>query len=148
MTDKKLYEIINPSDEVHIEAADQMVACVAILFLGEGKYGLQNEHGESILPLFFFGGHEGWLAQRGVPDLPEYLVTNVDAIADVLDTATLGSARDYAFYKSAVEAIDDPVKREAFREQWDDKKRSSSNNICAAARSLARALRARAAVAS
>lgn len=145
MTDKKVYELSNPSDAVHVEAEDTTVACVAVLLLGQGRYGLRDEHGETVLPLLFLGGLHQWLAARKITDLDTFLKANASAMADVLDTATLGSAKDFKFFKSAMAAIDDPVKRAAFREEWDDKKRSSTNNICAAAHRLAQRFRERAA---
>lgn len=140
----KLYEIINPSDPVRVESEDQTVACVAVALLGEGRYGLRNEDGDSVLPPLFLGGTEQWLASVGIASLDEYVETNASAIATVLESATLGSAKDFAFFKSAMAAIDDPAKRKAFREEWDDKKRSSENNICAWAHELAQRFRKRA----
>lgn len=54
------YEIINPSDEVFIEADSHEVACVAVACMGEGEYGLKEVGGDLEMPLLLFGTADKW----------------------------------------------------------------------------------------
>lgn len=47
------FEIINPSDEAYIEG-DFKICCLATLFFGDGKYGLQQVGGDLTMPILFF----------------------------------------------------------------------------------------------
>jgi len=61
MTEKKKFEIINPSDEAYIEGSFK-VCCLATLIFGEGQYALQQVDGNLKMPLFIFGiGFQEWL---------------------------------------------------------------------------------------
>ena len=60
-----IYEIINPSDTVTIEADDVDVARAACLAIGGGKYGLEDEQGDQAMPVMLFGGYEDWCAESG-----------------------------------------------------------------------------------
>jgi hypothetical protein len=142
-----VWEIINPSDAYTIEAPDFRTAAAAVLVLGEGKYGLRPEdedEGES-MPLFLFGGHEGFLATHfgGEDGLGEFIRDNPGPLADAFDSVLLGRFDRRRDYKAALAAIDDPVKREQFRDAWHDN-RSSLNDIGGRARDIARHLRGRA----
>ena len=52
------YEIVNPSDACTIEAPDDNTAAIAVILLGEGKYGCEKENGESINTLLMFSFKE------------------------------------------------------------------------------------------
>jgi hypothetical protein len=139
-----IYEVINPSDEVTIESEDELVACVAILTLGNGKLGLTRADGGRSLPLFIFGGAEEWLAEKGIPvpgGFRDYLTARALDIAAVLESAMCCSAGTRAAVLAAVG--DDPAKRVEALARFNDTKRSSLNNICGAAHELAAAYRAR-----
>lgn len=139
-----VWEIINPSDAYTIEAPTFPIAAAATLMLGEGRLGLSPENEDDpSLPLFLFGGHEKFVADYFDGDLTAFLMANEAGIADALDSVLLGGFGRRADYAAAMAAIDDPAKREAFREKWQDK-RSSLNDIGHAAWRLAERLRERA----
>lgn len=135
-----IYEIINPSDAVTIEADDEMVACVATLLIGEGKMGLMRyPDGESVLPLFMFDGFEEWQQAHGL-DLASFLVERRGEIADCLASAVCCQASERAAVVKAIEAAGGDI-QEALR-VYNDEKRSSLNDICDYAHSRAAQLRA------
>jgi hypothetical protein len=144
----KLYEIINPSDPYTIEAPSLDVAFVACLFLGTGQYAFKplDEDGEEI-PLFIFGGMEAWCAEH-LEEGFEAVVTRVTTepakrkeLADCFDSCLIGRREDRNAYRAGLELIDDPAKREQWRDRWHDDRRSSLNNIGARAFEMASKLR-------
>lgn len=80
-----LYEISNPSDAITIEHDDELVAAVAVLCIGEGRYGLVRPDGTQAMPIFLLGGAEAWLATKGI-ELELYFTTRVDDIATALES--------------------------------------------------------------
>jgi hypothetical protein len=55
MTD--IREVINPHDKITIDCSDMDAAQLAVLFVGNGKYGIEGDDG---LPLLLLGGSEEW----------------------------------------------------------------------------------------
>jgi len=81
------YTLINPSDAIYFEVdgeIDEIAAAVAILFLGQGRYGLDGPDG-CVVPIWLFGGHEEWFRDRGW-DVNDAIAEKTDAAADFLDT--------------------------------------------------------------
>jgi hypothetical protein len=80
-----LYEISNPSDAITIEHDDEMVASVAVLFVGKGAYGLKRTDGTQAMPIFLLGGAQDWLASRSI-DLDSYVPAHLADIASALES--------------------------------------------------------------
>ncbi len=77
-------KISNPHDEATIECSDWIAACLAVLFVGEGKYGIM---GEKRMPVFILGGAEEWIKQEFRMGLEEAIETvGYARIADALET--------------------------------------------------------------
>lgn len=133
-----MYEIINPSDKVLVEADDEDVACVAVLLLGEGRYGLRRVDTDvTVLPVFLIGGAVEWLHARGIvskptvdaPGLHDWIKAHARELAAVFDSAFYGRESELKALKKALEHVSDPVvRREAVR-RYNDEKRSSMNDI-------------------
>lgn len=92
-----VYELVNPSDKYTLESADPAAAVAACLYLGNGAYGLEDEFGETVCPLFLFGKAEEelqvWSEERfglTVADLLE--------LADDLDCPGCGRNEEIAGY--------------------------------------------------
>lgn len=51
-------EIVNPSDECYLESDDLEAMAFSTLFISDGKYALQDEEGNQVLPLFLFANME------------------------------------------------------------------------------------------
>ena len=88
------YEIMNPSDKCFIEGTDFKTVCLATIFLGEGKYGLQRADGQpdgSMPPIIFA---KGWFLDRFGQTVEEAIKTcDKNALKDVLKTVELEGER-------------------------------------------------------
>lgn len=131
-----LFEVINPSDSVTLEAEDVDVARAVCLLLGEGKYALNDENGEEVLPLLFLGGFEEWAAEHNF-DLGRICDTQRQAIIACLESASCCSLKDRRAIRAAVG--DDPTALA----RYNDEKRSSLNDICGYASRIAARHRAK-----
>lgn len=138
-----IFELINPSDAVTFIGDDITVAGVAIMVLGRGRYGLTDDKGEVVVPLMLFGGSEYWLAEHGVDDLDAWLTANYLRVAEFLETCAYGSRLEREAFDQAIARMT-PEHAEAHREWWNDRNRSSMNNIGQAAAAYAKTLRKKA----
>ena len=137
-----IYEIINPSDAYTIKSDSKAVACLACLLVGEGQYGLQDEGGESLLPFFMFGGDpKAWFKEEFGTGLDAFIDESLEEIADCLDSILIGKIGTRQGIEAMLEVISDPVEREKAWAAWQDKKRSSMNDIGSHAKNLAKAFR-------
>lgn len=141
-----LFEIVNPSDTATLEAVDFEVACCACLLLGEGTYGLREVGGVREMPIlaFFPGDANTWFSGQFGRTVEAALnaIWKDSALSACLESVLLGNADDRDVYRTAMEAITDEAARKKFKATWHDKHRSSMNDICKAAWSLADRLRA------
>jgi hypothetical protein len=139
----RLYEIMNPSDPYTMEVEDFKEAAVGLLMLSTA-FALEpvdSKEGPR-MPMFLFGGMDKWIEANVCrpDDLQKWIQDHKAGIAKALESVLIGEKGQRELYQSAMEAIDDPVKREAFREKWHDTKLSSVNNIGGAAWSMAKRL--------
>lgn len=148
----KLYEIINPSDKCCLalpDDGDDRIAIVACLLLGEGRYALTREpEGTKVCPLFLFGGAMEWLiSEHQITDFGGWVKQHASDVADCLDSIFYGDAREHAALEAGLANV---TKQAAAisRAAYNDRKRSSLNNIDRAARELAAWLRSVAKVAT
>lgn len=81
------YEIINPSDYCTIEHDSLLAAAVACLLLGRGQYALEPvEEGAEKVPMFMFGGFEGWWGERSDVNVNEWMDTNKEVLAEAMES--------------------------------------------------------------
>lgn len=132
----QICELSNPSDKITFVVDDVRVAGVAVMLLGNGWYGLTNAKGEDVVPLMFAGTHKQWLIDNQIPDLDAYLTANAAALAAFLDTCAYGSITEREGYDAAIARMT-PENAALHRAWWNDRNRSSLNNIGAAAAKLA-----------
>ena len=135
-----LLEIINPSDKVTLEADDPIVASVCCLLLARGQHGLENEEGETILPLMIFGGLEEWLKKNGIDDLDDYIDNHMPEMIKVLESVLYGGFDTRELFNKAIEIMNNEEAMK-YRKEWNEKKRSSMTNIGKAYLSYAEKLR-------
>lgn len=137
-----ILEIINPSDPYTMEADDLAVAAAAILFIGNGKLGLQDDKEETVLPLVAFSGVDvgEWFKAEFGRDLGHVFEHDKLAIADALDTVLIGNKRDRELYIETRRRLsaEDVL---SYRDTWHDKKRSSMTDIGQAAWDTAKRIR-------
>lgn len=142
-----IYEIINMSDPYTIEAKSLDVAAVACLFLGRGQYAFDpiddNESAE--VPMFMFGGTDEWCQNHFHESFQSMVdrVTKEKAVelAECFESCLIGKFAERKTYQAGIELIDDPEKREKWRNKWLEDRRSSMNNIGARAYEMAKKLR-------
>lgn len=125
-----VYEIHNPSDPVTVEANDLAVARTAALLLGRGAYWMTDEHGDEVLPMFVACDFKAWADQHEY-DLSQTMLDRRQEIIACLSSALCCTPRE----RPALAALmgDD---RQA-REQYNEARRSSINDICGQAYRLA-----------
>ncbi len=130
-----LYEVINPSDDVTFRAADPKIAIGVTMVVGEGQYPLEDEKSTNYPTMFLSGKKED--ADKGlqpyftsVENMLEYLDAHLQETIDALESFSVVSIAGRVDFEKALEAIDDPEKRKKWREEFEDRHRSSVNNIC------------------
>ena len=116
-----------------------------VVLLGSGRYAAEPlEEGVEKVPLFLFGGSEEWWAQHGDGQPMEGMVDrHIATLVPALRSVCVGRASDRRLFDMALESIDDPVKKAAFVEKWNDEKRFSLNDIMGRAHHYAERLEAR-----
>lgn len=136
------YEIINPSDKCFFEAPDLKTAFIVTTLLGGGQYAAKPESEDADeVPLFLFGGAQEWWDERFPgEDVSMSAKDNAGTVIPALRSVCYGDLRERKLYDSALKAIDDPEKRDAFIEEWNDRHRSSLNNIMGRAHAVANSL--------
>lgn len=139
-----LYEIINPSDAYTMVAEDRAVACAAVVFLGEGHYGLSAKDDEKDgCPILAWGGANAldeFFAKELGTTLADVMRDRRPAMAAALRSVAIGTFTDRESFDRGLALIDDPAKKEEWRAWWHDERRSSMNDIGARAWALADAM--------
>jgi hypothetical protein len=149
-----LYELINPSDPYTFRAESREIAVLAAVLLSSG-FGVRELDGEDWMagPFLFMQADDflRWFAEEFHADISApaefdaYVAARRLAIADAFDSFVIGCHNDRLDYEEALQAIDDPAKREAFRRARQDRRRTSRSRIGETAWRLAEQLRAAAA---
>ena len=131
-----LYEVINPSDCVTLEADDELVACVATLLLGQGRYGLKSDNAnKQVLPIMFHqSALDDWLKEKQIV-LDDFIDQHSVELAECLESALVCSMTSRAALIKAIEASGGD-KKAAFA-TYNEERRTSMNNICGRAAQLA-----------
>lgn len=128
-----IYELINPSDPVTLEADDLTIARAACLLLGRGAYALEDENGAEAMPLLLFDSFDRWASDNSF-DLSEILKKRESEIAACLRSFVCVSIADRRAILAAMNG--DP----AALARYSDEKRSSLNDICGRAHQFAEAM--------
>jgi len=53
-------EMVNPHDKITLLCTDIDAARLAVLFIGNGRYCIDNDE----MPIFIFGGSEKWIEEK------------------------------------------------------------------------------------
>lgn len=152
------YELHNPSDKVIFQAPDFEAAALAVIFLGRGQYAATPIAGDDRkpdsvtdarkVPMMFFGdAFEKFCADPvnglGIGDsknIQNKLDERGADVATCCESFFYGDLSDRAIYEEALRGKSEKDAAK-FKAEWNDKKRTSMNNILAAAHALARGLR-------
>lgn len=134
------YELHNPSDPYTFIAVDKEVATLVIGLLSPA-FGADTQDGaeENRVPVFIFGGYDEWYQEEFGRTPVDGLNARKKEVGEAMQSFMLGGFEDRARYNAALEAIDDPAKRDAFMAKWQDG-RSSLNNIGGTAHEIGKAL--------
>lgn len=143
-----IYEIINPSDAMTLEADDSLLASVSIIILSQGDYGLIDEDDRTVLPIFRFSDPEKlikWLHGNNVDSnkIEEFYAKNGDEMATILESVVYGKIDDRKGIVALTEKMSASDRVEALA-KWNESKRSSMNDIGERAHELAKVLRRKA----
>ena len=137
-----IYEIINPSDAITFKAEDEKTAVATVILLGEGQYGLEREDGKKDYPfLLFVKGKEQIDEQlkpyfNGVDDLFEYTKVHAKEMVTAFDSVVTADETWRIEYEKTLELIMDEAGRQKYKDEFNDRHRSSLNNIYACAQSM------------
>ena len=123
------YELYNPSDPYTFIAESKEVAALTVFLLGT-QYGAGTKYYEKELriPIFLTGGAVEWYKEEFGRTPDEGLEELKIQVSHALDSFMLGGFEKRALYNAALEAIDDPEKKETFKEKWQNEC-TSLNNI-------------------
>lgn len=140
-----IYEIINPSDSYTCIAEEPKIAMAAIILLGNGKMGLEDESGKSYETIFMFMNEEQTEAKLkelfGEKCLGGFIKDNRPAIADCLDSVMSFGIKSRRLFDEAMKRISTEKSRKEFRESLHDKNRTSLNDFGSYAWRLAKDFR-------
>lgn len=133
------YEIVNPSDQAFFESPNLMLAGLVTIILSGGQYSaISEDDSASDVPFFMFGGWDEWWAENGDGGPSEMAgERHKEDLIKVLRSVCYGDLKERKLFDAALKAIDDPGKRKAFVEEWNDTHRSSLNNIMGRAHKIA-----------
>ena len=125
-----IYNLINPSDPITFDAPDLKTAALVTMVLGSGRYAAEPEDNSTEgVPLMMFGGGLEWWSAHFDEPLDGSFDRNAAPLAAALRSVCCGSKTDRHLFDSALRAIPDQSARDAFVAEWNDRKRSSMNDI-------------------
>ena len=137
-------EIGYPGDAYTIDCADEPAACRAVLWLGNGAYGITLQNGEELLPSFFAFNTKMrvWFVERFSEELTDFVSGERRVnVATALESIEPGNFVDRADLAGELARFSED-QREAHREEWRRRRRWSSHDIGALAVQMAAQLRA------
>ncbi len=138
-----IYEIINPSDAITFRADDEKVAVALAILLGNGQYGLHREDGKKDYPFLLFANEEQINEClkpyfNNVEEMFEYAKDHAEDMVIAFDSVVTADKSWRIDYDKALELITDEKERQKYKDDFNDRHRSSMNNIygCAQANKL------------
>lgn len=134
------YTLINPSDDYTLKASEPKVAVLATVLVGGGRYGLIDEQGNQVMPVFLIGGLDEWFTEQfgGTPN--EHLKANWLSVAECLESFAICDIRERKLWAKGVEAMSESARSEWLAE-WHDRHRTSMNDIGGRAMHYAKRMR-------
>lgn len=133
------YELKNPSDPYTFIADDLEVAALVVFSIST-LYGAVGKEGDSVVPIFIFGGATEWYKEQFGRTPDDGLEAKKEELATALSSMMYGGFEDRRRYEAALSAITDPEKRENFIAEWQDG-HSSLNDIGTFCHKLAKSLK-------
>lgn len=124
------YELINYSDSYTFLADGQETAALMIFCLESPMYGVADQEGNMIVPIFAFFDKDAkeWYREKFDRSPDEGFAEKKEEVKKALASVMLGDFEDRKRYQAALLAITDEDKKKEFIEIWQDG-RSSLNDI-------------------
>lgn len=89
-----ILEIANPRDKAIIDCTNLLAAQLAVLIIGNGKYGITDNTGENGMPSFVLGGINEWPIEKHGMSLEQALdATPLSEIIKALQSVKLCGER-------------------------------------------------------
>lgn len=126
-----VYEFITPSDSITFLADDDKIAFACAIIIGRGRAGCirYDKNGQkevNLQSLCFFAPDPLYHVNATLGmELNDFIHKNRKEIAEALKTFAYGSIQDRKEYDNVLNAIQDPVAREKFRNTHENTKRTS-----------------------
>jgi|GEM_PF-1359505 len=138
-----IFELINPSDAYTFHAEDVKVAQAVSLLAGGGSFGLTDENGEShsLLVALMGGAEADALLKSTFGYYYDFCTAHREEIADALDSVMPLDIPARRTFDAAIGMIQGPEERRQFREDTEDRERTSLNNIGAYCWAMAKHMR-------
>jgi len=133
----KLFTLINPSDPYTFKANSIEIAGVCACWLSP-SFGAECMEGDRETTPIIFGWDE-WLDDRGIDSA--WMKEHALEIADALDSFLIGDANFRADVESIMEMLPEE-KQQEWRDKWQERQRTSMNQVGERAYALAWQLRA------
>lgn len=131
MGERRLYEVINPSDRITFRAMLEEAACIADIFDASMLFVKDIETGEKPQVEDIKAAHDLIYSTRA----------GLDSYADAFASFMVGTRSERELIEKAIERMS-AEEAKAYRAEWHDKLRSSLNDICARCWPVADRLRA------
>lgn len=96
-SDRRVYEIINPSDPYSLVTDSREVAAAACLMLGQGAYSLKEVGSDWSMPLFLLGDIDDvreWWSEEFGGDFEGFPESHLAEIAYALQTVMIGDPKN------------------------------------------------------
>jgi hypothetical protein len=120
-----LWELINPSDPYTFRADSVEVAGAVVLFLSY-RFGARTIDEEPVMQTPLLTGWDAWLEAHGIDS--DWITAHRVEIADALDSLLIGSKDNRVDAEEAMNRMA-PEEREAWRNQRQERLRTSLNEI-------------------
>ncbi len=137
-----IYEVVNPSDAITFKTDYEKVAVATVILLGEGQYGLRREDGKKDYPFLLFVKGQEQINEHlkpyfnSVHEMFEYTKVHAKQIAEAFDSVVTADESWHIEYEKTLELLSDEAERQRYKDEFNDRHRSSLNNIYACAQSM------------
>lgn len=116
-----MYELVNPSDAYTFQAPSREVAALVVGVISTNFAAETEDKNEDyFVPPFLFGGFDEWYRETFNRSVMDGYGALRSELADALDSFVLGNFGERKKYQAAIDAIDNPEKKKAFIERWNE----------------------------
>lgn len=129
-----LFSITNHQNDYTLESTSFELACLAVLLLGQGKYGLKQLDGNSEMPPLLLLETGEWVRKTFNKDftawLYESLKENSLAISEIMSSVLFGEPADREPFFDNLSTIQSEAKKTRWRKKWLMNRNPSYDDLC------------------